>query len=181
MRNEPITFAGSSLYAFIVFVGCIAVVVFLNVEFPEVYSALPTFAQGMSVFAVFGVIVAFLEYRRKIAFERADMAIQFMLRFYENDKLDDFRKALRDQDEEYSARTNDNSMKNEVVLAMNFFEALAIAVEQGCFDLQLVDKMLGAVICELGDHKIGKELKEAGYSYEVFYGVLLPQIRQIHK
>jgi hypothetical protein len=136
MKRIPFTFWGNLVYATLLFVGILLVGYILKQHLPDVYGELPNLGKALGVVGVLAVIMGFTEYRRKIAFERTDMAIQFMLRFYENDRLDDFRMALRDPNKPYSVWNDDGSLKNDVVLGMNSLEALAISVEEGCFPIK---------------------------------------------
>ena len=66
---------------------------------------------------------------------------------------------------------------------MNYFEAIAIAVQQGSLDVDLVNKMLGKPMTEVQDHPEMKRFVgnrgDDTYDYEVFAGFLLPKIRKL--
>lgn len=180
MRQSTLTFGRNLLATLVIFTGCVLLASLLKNYLSVAFDALLTLTQITGIFLALSAIMAFLEYRRKIAFERADMAIHFMLRFFENRALDDFRMALRTGDKDFSAWDDRGRLKSDVRLGMNFLEALAIAVQEGCFDIVLVDKMLGKIICELAKHPIGEELRDEGFSFEGIYRTLLPQIQRLH-
>jgi hypothetical protein len=179
MKQFMNTLKGTVLLAIVVFAGAIVLLYLLQYYFTGFYNDLTSFSEVVGILTLLTIVLAFLEYRREQTFQRVDMAVQFMLRFYENDELNEFRTALRNWDDDFSIWESDGTLKNEVVLAMNFFEALAIIVSEGVFDARIVNKMLGAVICELGRHPISDELEEARLDYENFYKELLPKIKKV--
>lgn len=120
--------------------------------------------------------------RARITLDSTQLALKFMLEFYKDDGLEEVRRALRDrtplapQVYGHPGGTARNSMRPDVVQVMNYFEAMAIAVREGCLGADLVYRMLGTPMCEVALHPEMKGLLQPRYSYEVFKHLLSTEI-----
>lgn len=179
MKGTSISWSYFILYSIVIFVAVTVLLYIIQVYLPGPFDNLVDIASVANIFTLLALILVFFEYRRQLVFDRTQQGLEFMLRFYDNQRLDEFRKILRNQDDKFSAFEKDGSLKDEIVLGMNYFEALAIAVGEGVLHSKLVDQMLGTVICELGRHPMSKVLSERRFHYKNFYRTLLPEIKKL--
>ena len=139
-----------------------------------------------------GIVSAALtgvQFLHKTAFDRTQLALKLMREFYEDDRLEEVRRALRNgtslQPQVYAhpGGSTTDCLRPDEVRVMNYFEAIAIAVQRGALDVGLVNKMLGKPMTEVEDHPDMKRfVRNRGndtYDYEVFAGVLLPRIHKL--
>jgi hypothetical protein len=183
MQRVTVSAGRVVLYALGLFAVIIVLLLVLQQFAPSITSRLATLSNIAGVATLLAVILAFFEYRRQLVFDRTERAVEFMLQFYNNDRLDLFRKSMRNWDDTFSAFENDSegSLKDMVVLGMNYLEALAIAVHEGVFHPALVERMLGTVIMEVANHPMSNELRNKRFSYENFYELLVPKIEAERK
>ncbi len=121
----------------------------------------------------FPIILAFLEFRRRISDQRANATIQFLARFFENRDLDAFRSAVEEGGDP-AVPIDDN-----MLLGMNLLETLAASTENGYFDIDVIYASLGEFVMRLAKHPLGEELRKQG-NFETFFGQLTPQILEMH-
>jgi hypothetical protein len=112
---------------------------------------------------------------KKIDYERTRLALELMFQFYEDERLEEVRRALRDRT---SLQRSTGSLRYDEVRVMNFFEAVAIAVQEGCLNPSLVERMLGSPMTEVKVNPTMKCLLNHRFSYEAFQD-LLPKIEAI--
>jgi len=153
-------------------------------------AANPFLQAASSIVTILGLllfVLALIEYRARdeqrrfdASRDRAAMSIDLMARFYDDSELGDMRTFLRDQtgyERPPSLRPGYVSLRDDEVRVLNYFEAVAIAYQQGVLDIALINQMLGSPMTEAASHPTMKSLIEGPvFSYETFSQVLLPDL-----
>lgn len=188
MKYQRIVQWGIILAVLIALVGLVLAFVFYK-QVVAYKDFLQGVASVVSIFGILALILALLEYstsekerRRVRAFEEVKMSMEFMSKFYDTPELAEIRTALRDKTpykRPPSATPGYDSLRDDEVRVMNFFETIAIAVQAGCLDIALVDRMLGSPIGEIQSHPtMSTLLKDPKFSYEGFTEVLVPRLKE---
>ncbi len=134
--------------------------------------ALIVIKDAVSILGVVAVIAAALgflsqelERRRAHALTRVQLSLQLMSRYYEDSLFDELRPALWSGTE--LPRALIGRLRVDELRFLNYLEGVAIAVEEGVIDMQLVDRMLGTPIRQLTKHPLlGPFCLSASRSYE---------------
>jgi hypothetical protein len=116
--------------------------------------------------------------------ERVKLSIDLMSRFYGSQELEEIRRALREHKPLARPAENPRSLRWDEVWVMNFFETLAICVNEGLLDIKLVNKMFGSPILEVAVNPSLRQLvydeeAERVHSYEGYIRVLYLPICKI--
>ena len=115
-----------------------------------------------SIAGLAGIIIAAATFfagergrRSNRALERVKLTVDLMSRFYWPEELEEIRRALRQWDKIRLPPPKEfpDSMRWDTVWVLNFVETLAIAVDEGLLDVEIVDKMLGSPILEIMKHQ----------------------------
>ncbi len=134
---------------------------------------------------VISVIVSVFQWVSQRTHETTRLAVEFMLDFYKDKDLEEVRAALRRatclEEEVYgdSVWERKSLLRYDVVRVMNYFEAIAIAVQRKALDFDLVYSILGTPMYEVGQHPQMKKLvdpEHPEYSYEVLSRLLREKI-----
>jgi hypothetical protein len=161
------SFPGSLVFALLIFAVLQGALLILG--FHDLFSVT---GQNLGGILALPIILAFLEFRRKIADNRANKTIQFLARFFENRDLDAFRSAVEKGDDPSCP------IDDDMLLGMNLLETLAVSTENGHFDIDIVDASLGKFIEKLGKRPVGKQFRKQG-NYGTFFGHLAPKILEM--
>jgi hypothetical protein len=134
-----------------------------------------------AVVAAFAYVTAERQRQGTRTLERVKLTVDLMARFYEPSDLEEIRRSLREHTELSRPANHPRSLRWDEVWVMNFFEALAISVDEGFLDIALVNKMLGSPIVEVGVNPnlrplVYNEKARRIYSYERFCTVLYEPI-----
>jgi hypothetical protein len=118
--------------------------------------------------------------------ERVRLSTDLMSRFYGPQELEKIRRALREHEPLRRSAGHPFSLRWDEVWVMNFFETLAICVEEGLLDIKLVDKMFGSPILEVAVNPSLRQLvydeeAEEVYSYEGYIRTLYLPICKIRR
>ena len=121
------------------------------------------------IFAAITYISGEHDKKQQRALERVKLTIDLMSRFYGPQDLEDVRRALREHTALESPAEFPHSLRWDEVWVMNYFETLAIAVDEGLLDIQLVNKMVGSPILEvMANPRMSRLVKDGDvtHSYE---------------
>lgn len=119
------------------------------------------------------------ERRSNRKLERGKLIMQIMSEFYGSEDHEEIRRALREHEALPRPPNQPNSLRWDEIWLMNFFESLAITLQEELLTPDILNKMLGTPIMEVQYNPVLKELvSSAGshHSYEGYTEVLFPAI-----
>lgn len=134
--------------------------------------ALAAAASLVSIFGIFSIIIALwsfigqqLETKRARAFERTKLSLELMSRYYDDPEFDELRHRLWAR--KPGERAQPNLLTRGEIRLLNYFEGLALAVDQQILDAHLVSRMLGAPLRQLAENPFfGPYVSNPRHSYE---------------
>ena len=181
MKKYVISIIASGLILLVTFLG----VIFAAKSFFIANAPLILVAKDLaSVLGLIGLVAAVATYtlnertrqsNRKL--ERVKLSIDLMSRFYQPPELEEIRRSLREHKKLTRPPEYPNSLRWDEVWVMNFFESLAISIDEGLLDLKLVNKMVGSPILEVAENPsllplVYDATAEQIYSYEGYIRTL---------
>jgi hypothetical protein len=174
----------------IIFIGLILLVAFLGAIFAAKKflvdnAPLIVVAKDLaSVLGLIGLVAAVATYTSSVRarqsnrkLERVKLSIDLMSRFYQPPELEEIRRSLREHKKLTRPPEYPNSLRWDEVWVMNFFESLAISIDEGLLDIKLVNKMFGSPILEVAQNPsllplVYDAAAEQIYSYEGYIRAL---------
>ncbi len=129
-------------------------------------------ASLVSILGVLSIVVALWSFigqqretKRSRAFERTKLSLELMSQYYNDPEFDELRHRLWAR--KAGERTQANLLTRGEIRLLNYFEALALAVDQRVLDAHLVSRMLGSPLRQLAENPfLGPYVNNPKHSYE---------------
>ena len=90
------------------------------------------------------------ETKRRSALERTNLSLGLMARYYDDPEFDELRHRLWSRSA--GDRADGNQLTRGEIRLLNYFEALALAVDQHVLDPYVVGRMLGSPLRQLAEN-----------------------------